>query len=175
MRLPARAMVDAGTYSVASGCTRRAFSFCLRVDEQSPAGCVIRSVMPSFHFMPSAGPPAVSHLRGRHATAAALEDARRFPTLGPGNSVIPPPGYRGVQASRERRRTDGVDEAAALLKGLPMKMAPNKRRPVPESHLDEWAAIQRRAAAAAATLPEARQAMGMDSPRRRGELSLIHI
>ena len=168
VRLPARAMVDAGTYSVASGCTRRAFSFCLRVDEQSPAGCVIRSVMPSFHFMPSAGPPAVSHLRGRHATAAALEDARRFPTLGPGNSVIPPPGYRGVQASRERRRTDGVDEAAALLKGLPMKMAPNKRRPVPESDLDEWAAIQRRAAAAAATLPEARQAMGMDSPRRRG-------
>ena len=31
--------------------------------------------MPSFHFQPSSGPPAVSHLRGRHATAHALLDS----------------------------------------------------------------------------------------------------
>ena len=165
VRLPARAMVDAGTYSVASGCTRRAFSFCLRVDEQSPAGCVIRSVMPSFHFMPSAGPPAVSHLRGRHATAAALEDARRFPTLGPGNSVIPPPGYSGVQASRERRRTDGVDEAAALLKG---RRRWHRTSGAPSPRLISTNGLRSSAAPPPPPRCPRRARRWMDSPRRRG-------
>ena len=102
VRLPARAMVDAGTYSVASGCTRRAFSFCLRVDEQSPAGCVIRSVMPSF---------TSCHRQGRPPSRTPRAPRHRRRPRGRSSLPHPRPGQLGDPAARLPRRA-GVARAA---------------------------------------------------------------